>query len=108
MRITRTFVLAVTVLLIIGYVGPPLPLGSCAVAQTTSASSNVAVAPQYDTTHIYVAPTDFDRFVASVVATFGGATSKKGVFTVTPTPSKTMSQLVFTPVGTFSVFGFET
>jgi hypothetical protein len=68
----------------------------------------VAVAPQYDTTHIYVAPTDFDRFVASVVATFGGATSKKGVFTVTPTPSKTMSQLVFTPVGTFSVFGFET
>src|SRR5262249_7422976 len=32
----------------------------------------------------------------------------KGVFTVTPTASKTMSQLVFTPVGTFSVFGFET
>jgi hypothetical protein len=32
----------------------------------------------------------------------------KGVFTVTPTPSKTMSQLVLTPVGTISVFGFET
>jgi hypothetical protein len=27
---------------------------------------------------------------------------------VTPTPSKTMSQLVLTPMGTFSVFGFET
>ena len=29
----------------------------------------VAVAPQYDTTHVYVAPEDFDRFVASLVAT---------------------------------------
>ncbi|MEY2603278.1 MAG: hypothetical protein QOH31_1052, partial [Verrucomicrobiota bacterium] len=45
---------------------------------------------------------------ASLVATFGGTTSKKGVFTVTPTPSETMSQLVLTPVGTISVFGFET
>jgi predicted enzyme related to lactoylglutathione lyase len=66
------------------------------------------VGPQYDTTHVYVAPTEFDRFVASVVATFGGTTSKKGVFTVTPTPSKTMSQLILTPVGSISVFGFET
>ena len=46
----------------------------------------VAVGPQYDTTHVYVAPEDFDRFVASLVATFGGTTSKRGVFTVTPTP----------------------
>jgi predicted enzyme related to lactoylglutathione lyase len=68
----------------------------------------VAVAPQYDTTHVYVAPEDFDRFVASLIATFGGKTSKEGVFTVTPTPSKTMSQLVLTPVGTLSVFGFKT
>jgi hypothetical protein len=29
------------------------------------------VEPQYDTTHVYVAPEDFDRSVASVVATFG-------------------------------------
>jgi hypothetical protein len=69
---------------------------------------NVAVAPQYDTAHVYVAPEDFDRFVASLVATFGGATTKQGVFTVTPTPSSTMSQLVLTPVGTVSVFGFKT
>jgi hypothetical protein len=32
----------------------------------------VAIAPQYDSTHVYVAPEDFDRFVASFVATFGG------------------------------------
>ena len=48
------------------------------------------------------------KFVASLVATFGGTTTKQGVFTVTPTPSKTMSQLVLTPVGTLSVFGFKT
>ncbi len=68
----------------------------------------VAVAPQYDTTHVYVASADFDRFVTSLIATFGGTTTKKGVFDVTPTPSQTNSQLVMTPVGSFSVFGFET
>jgi hypothetical protein len=68
----------------------------------------VAVGPQYDTTHVYVAPQDFDRFVASLIATFGGTTTKQGVFTVTPTLSSTMSQLVMTPVGTVSVFGFKT
>jgi predicted enzyme related to lactoylglutathione lyase len=68
----------------------------------------LAVGPQYDTTHVYVAPQDFDRFVASFTATFGGTTTKKGVFTVTPTPSSTMSQLVMAPVGTISVFGFKT
>jgi len=69
---------------------------------------NVAVGPQYDTTHVYVAPEDFDRFVASLLSTFGGSAAKQGVFTVTPTPSLTMSQLVLTPVGTLSVFGFKT
>ncbi|MFM0671884.1 VOC family protein [Paraburkholderia sediminicola] len=68
----------------------------------------VAVGPQYDTTHVYVAAEDFDRFTDSFVATFGGSKSKPGVFQVTPTPSQTMSQLVFTPSGTISVFGFKT
>jgi len=68
----------------------------------------VAVEPQYDTTHVYVAPGDFDRFVASFIATFGGTKTKQGVFTVTPTQSSTMSQLVLTPVGSVSVFGFKT
>lgn len=78
-------------------------------AQSVKAkTAGVAVAPQYDTTHVYVAPEDFDRFVASLLATFGGTTTKQGVFTVTPTQSSTMSQLVLTPVGTVSVFGFKT
>src|SRR5882724_6070531 len=79
------------------------------VAQAGAAGTPaVAVGPQYDTTHVYVDSKDFDRFVASLLATFGGTASKQGVFTVTPTPSSTMSQLVLTPVGTLSVFGFKT
>jgi len=73
-----------------------------------SVAPNVAVGPQYDTTHVYVAPKDFDRLVASILATFGGTTSKQVVTTVTPTPSSTISQLILTPAGTISVFGFKT
>ncbi len=102
-------VIAIAVLLGAEGAGPfPLPSSAQVAAHTATATSGVAVAPQYDTTHVYVAPEDFDRFVASLVATFGGSTSKQGVFTVTPTPSSTMSQLVLTPVGTVSVFGFKT
>jgi predicted enzyme related to lactoylglutathione lyase len=71
-------------------------------------AGDIAVGPQYDTTHVYVAPQDFDQLVASLLATFGGTESKQGVFTVTPTPSETMSQLVLTPAGSVSVFGFKT
>jgi hypothetical protein len=79
-----------------------------AAAQTRVATPDVAVGPQYDTTHVYVEPQDFDRLVTSLTATFGGTTTKQGVFTVTPTPSSTMSQLVLTPAGSISVFGFKT
>src|SRR6202163_2778752 len=82
--------------------------GDFAQTAQTAGTVSVTVEPQYDTAHVYVAPEDFDRFVASLVATFGGTKSKQGVFTVTPTPSSTMSQLVLTPVGTLSVFGFKT
>jgi hypothetical protein len=77
-------------------------------AQSTAKSSSIAVGSQYDTTHVYLAPEDFDRFTASWIATFGGTTSKQGIFTVTPTPSSTISQLVYSPVGNLSVFGFKT
>jgi len=77
-------------------------------ARAMPGTSNVAIGPQYDSTHVYVAPEDFDRFVGSVLATFGGTTSKKVVTHVTPTPSSTLSQLIFTPLGTISAFGFET
>jgi predicted enzyme related to lactoylglutathione lyase len=79
-----------------------------AIAYASPAESNFGVGPQYDTTHVYVRPEDFNGFVASLLATFGGTATKQGVFTVTPTPSKTMSQLVLTPAGSLSVFGFKT
>jgi hypothetical protein len=79
-----------------------------AVAQAAVATPNFAVGPQYDTTHVYVAPEDFDRLVASLLATFGGTASKKATTTVTPTPSRTMWQAVSTPVGLLSVLGFTT
>ncbi len=74
----------------------------------SSAHTEVAVAPQYDTTHVYVAPEDVDSFVRSFLGTFGGTSTKQVVATVTPTPSSTTSQLLQTPVGTVSLFGFKT
>jgi predicted enzyme related to lactoylglutathione lyase len=103
--ISGTFV---AVLLTLGVaVGSP-QVGAFAQSAQTARTVDLAVGPQYDTTHVYVAPENFDRFVASLIATFGGTTSKQGVFTVTPTPSSTMSQLVLTPAGSVSVFGFKT
>lgn len=67
-----------------------------------------AVGAQYDTTHVYVAPTDVDAFARSFLATFGGTSTRQVVATVTPTPSSTTSQLLQTPVGTVSLFGFKT
>jgi hypothetical protein len=84
--------------------------GIAAAAQTHPAppSSNWAVGPQYDSTHVYVAPEDLDRFAASFVGTFGGTASKAGLTTVTPTPSETVLRFILSPVGTLSIFGFKT
>jgi hypothetical protein len=99
---------SVAIFLTIGFTCESQHFKAFAQSAQTAETPGVAVGPQYDTTHVYVAPQDFDRFVASLIATFGGTTTKQGVFTVTPTPSSTMSQLALTPVGTISVFGFKT
>ena len=99
---------SVAIFLTIGFACESRYFSTFAQSRPIAKTADVAVGPQYDTTHVYVAPQDFDRFVASLIATFGGTTAKQGVFTVTPTPSSTMSQLVMTPVGTVSVFGFKT
>jgi hypothetical protein len=78
------------------------------LAHGAASTPAVAVGPQYDTTHVYVAPADVDRFATSFLATFGGQSTKQVVATVTPTPSSTTSQLLQTPVGTVSLFGFKT
>ena len=99
---------AVAIFLTIGFASESQYFSTFARGVRTAKATDVAVGPQYDTTHVYVAPQDFDRFVASLIATFGGTATKQGVFTVTPTPSSTMSQLVMTPAGTISIFGFKT
>jgi hypothetical protein len=84
-----------------------IPAAQPALAQQAT-TSNFAVGPQYDTTHVYVPQEQYDAFMASFVATFGGKLSSQGQFQVTPTPSKTKSQLAWTPAGTISGFGFLT
>jgi hypothetical protein len=99
---------SVAILLTMGFASESQHFSTFAQSAQTAKTIGVAVGPQYDTTHVYVPAADFDRFVASVLQTFGGKTSQEGVFTVTPTPSSTRIQLVLTPAGTFSVFGFKT
>jgi predicted enzyme related to lactoylglutathione lyase len=99
---------SIVIILVIGFSSESHHSSTLVQGAEAAGTVSVAVGPQYDTTDVYVARQDFDRFVASLTATFGGTTTKQGVFTVTPTPSSTMSQLVLTPVGTISVFGFKT
>ena len=101
MRIIR--VLASAVVLFAGATGTLLAKDKKAVE-----TGSIAVGAQYDSTHVYVAPADLDTFTSSLVSTFGGTKSQPATFSVTPTPSETTFVFVFTPVGTFSVFGFKT
>ncbi len=101
MRVIKIFAIAAVLL---GNASGSLMAKDKPAAQAPS----VAVGPQYGATHVYVAPGDVDRFVASLVATFGGTKSQPAVLKITPTPSETIFQAVLTPVGTFSVLGFKT
>ena len=72
------------------------------------ATTIVAVGAQYDSTHVYVAVDQVNAFARSFLATFGGTSTNQVLATVTPTPSSTTSQLLQTPVGPVSIFGFKT
>jgi hypothetical protein len=83
--------------------------GTASAANATpQPTANVAVGPQYDSTHVYVAPADLEAFVASFLATFGGHASKPVISTVTPTASSTQFQVVMSPVGALSTFAYTT
>jgi predicted enzyme related to lactoylglutathione lyase len=103
MRLRRFIsVIAVAALLIAGRA--QLSLAAAEVA----ASANVAVGPQYDSTHIYVAPGEGEAFVNSFTAVFGGKAFAPTVTNVLPVPSSTELRFVLTTVGTLSVFAFQT
>lgn len=72
------------------------------------AAEDVSVGPQYDSTHVYVAPADMDAFVKSFTATFGGEASAQIVSNVMPVPASTQFRYIWTPVGTLSTFAFLT
>jgi predicted enzyme related to lactoylglutathione lyase len=109
MRFNKSIVgMGVALVLTLALAVESLYVSAFAQSAQTAETVSVAVGPQYDTTHVYVAPEDFDRFVASLIATFGGTTTKQFVLTITPTPSSTMWQLVMTPAGNLSVLGFKT
>jgi predicted enzyme related to lactoylglutathione lyase len=108
MRVTRCLpITAVAMLLTVGNAHRSL-LADITLPQAVEATPNVAVGPQYDSTHIYVAPDDLNAFVNSFVATFGGRPSKPSVTNVLPVPSTTELQFLLTPVGTNSIFAFQT
>jgi predicted enzyme related to lactoylglutathione lyase len=108
MRLNGIMVAATAIYLGFGSIRLPPTQGVSPNIACAATAPNFAVGPQYDSTHVYVAPEDFDRFVASLLATFGGAASKQGISTVTPTTSSTIWQAVLTPAGMLSVFGFKT
>lgn len=78
-KIRALFVAALTVVMTVGTVRVSIAQNTTPTAAHSTAIPNVAVGPQYDTTHVYVAPEDFDRFVASLLATFGGTAAKRGL-----------------------------
>jgi len=88
--------------------GVLLSVAAWPVLAQPSSTPDVAVGPQYDTTHVYVAQADMAAFAASFVATFGGRATTPATMTVTPTPSSTSFEAVQTPAGSLSVFGFTT
>jgi len=57
----------VALVLTLGLAVGSLHISAFAQSAQTAESVSVAVGPQYDTTHVYVALEDFDRFVASLL-----------------------------------------
>jgi predicted enzyme related to lactoylglutathione lyase len=87
---------------------PLLLLLPLVATSATGGDMGVAVGPQYDSTHVYLAPGDLDAFVNSFTAIFGGQPSKKTVGNFLPVPSNAEQQYIGTPVGTLSIFAFQT
>src|ERR1700691_3507034 len=91
---TRSRKLFLPVFLLIG-----VALGAVAGQAAPGNDAQIAVGPQYDSTHVYVGPGDLDAFVKSFIAVFGGQASKPAVTNVLPEPSRTKFEYVSTPHG---------
>ena len=100
---TRSRKLFLPVFLLIG-----VALGAVAGQAAPGNDAQIAVGPQYDSTHVYVGPGDLDAFVKGFIAVFGGQASKPAVTNVLPEPSRTKFEYVSTPHGFLSIFAYET
>ena len=106
MAINRTIAATVAAIFL---AGAPISVTRPILFAQSTAKSSIAVGPQYDTTHVYVSPSDLAmRSLLAFSEPLEAKAPKQVVATVTPTPSKTTSQLLQTPVGTVSLFGFLT
>ncbi len=85
-----------------------LSLPLLATSATGGDAEVAALHHNNDSTHVYLAPGDLDRFVNSFTAAFGGQSSKKTVGSFLPVPSSAEQQYIGTPVGTLSIFAFQT
>jgi hypothetical protein len=103
----RTRSIALTATMLVAALALPAR-GFSGAQERARPQESVAVGPQYDTTHVYVAPADLDAFVNSFVATFGGKPSKRIVGNVLPVASSTQMQYVLSPVGALSIFAYQT
>lgn len=99
--IKKTFIINVLAILF-------LQSANVFAGQPQQIQPGVAIGPQYDSTHVYVAPADLDTFVKSFVATFGGQPSKPVVSNVTPVNSSSVFRYIMSPVGMISVFAYNT
>ena len=77
-------------------------------ASQEAANDGVAVGPQYDSAHVYVSGAALESFVNAIIGTFGGKASSSVTADVTPARSSTVFRYIWTPVGTFSTFAFQT
>ncbi|MGC0319144.1 VOC family protein [Kitasatospora acidiphila] len=105
MRLSPRLLTAVTAVAALAFATAP---SAPATADAARPDSGIAVSPQYDTAHVYVTPGAMDSFVSSWESTFGGTNTPQALVDVTPTPSLTKSELVLSPVGTLSVFDYQT
>jgi hypothetical protein len=69
--------ISVAILLTLAFASGSQHFSTFAQSLQIAKTAGVAVGPEYGTTRVHVAPRDFDRFVGSLIATFGGTTPSR-------------------------------
>jgi hypothetical protein len=78
------------------------------VKASVNAGPGPGVGPQFDAPHIYLQHGKLVAFEHAWVATFGGTAATPFSLQATPTPSRAISGVVFSPVATLSTWDYST